>query len=561
MTKSVDQVSINDAGMKELLEVEILSYRNNDNMRQSPVWIWFSKLSETSAFCLICNNAIAISYQGTSNLINHMRHHHGSDRKYDAFAILQELMELRKLRRQSKKLSSVKKKCKSERMEMAQRKEKKHSADQLSNNYGSVSELLEARISSYRKDDNMNNSPVWVWFRKSCGRYASCLICNKVIATSQGSTTGLIKHVTSEHGSGSDYDAGVFLEELMELRKLRKQRRNFAEVKRIEMTQRTKSADQSSINDAAVRELVEVGISSYRRDDTMSNSPVWIWFSRLSEKFASCLICNTAVTISYGSTSSLIKHIKYYHGTGCKYDACVILQELMELRKLRKQGKKNAGVIASRKRHWESRSHETNGSKNIQNSQKSQKQKEFPIQPNWENEEGFISDDETTPSSTPPLVNDSMSGIQPPSNSDNVSSIHLSKMNDNSYQRQAYSASNLSLTHLPLPSPALSPPNSIQINVGGVLFTTSLKTFQRFPESRLAWMIEDAMNRNEQSIFIDRSGRLFEHILNFCRTSQLLLPKDFKELKALQAEAVHYNVIPMISAIKAEFGKLGTSLH
>ena len=125
----------------------------------------------------------------------------------------------------------------------------------------------------------------------------------------------------------------------------------------------------------------------------------------------------------------------------------------------------------------------------------------------------------------------------------------------------------LTIHHPPTPLRAPSPPpprlpsNTIQIDVGGVLFKSSLKTFQKFPESRLLWMTEEALNYGKQAIFIDRNGRLFEHILNFCRTSQLLLPDDFKELKALQAEAVHYNIVPMISAIKDEFEKRGMNLH
>eukprot|EP00058_Branchiostoma_floridae_P022597 XP_002608087.1 hypothetical protein BRAFLDRAFT_91435 [Branchiostoma floridae] len=50
--------------------------------------------------------------------------------------------------------------------------------------------------------------------------------------------------------------------------------------------------------------------------------------------------------------------------------------------------------------------------------------------------------------------------------------------------------------------------------------------------------------------FIDRNGRLFEHVLNFLRTTQLVLPEDFKELHLLEMEADFYQIQPLIEALK-----------
>ena len=54
---------------------------------------------------------------------------------------------------------------------------------------------------------------------------------------------------------------------------------------------------------------------------------------------------------------------------------------------------------------------------------------------------------------------------------------------------------------------------------------------------------------SEGNFFFDRDGIVFRHILNFLRTSELILPKDFKELDLLEREAKFYGIEPLVEAI------------
>jgi len=49
--------------------------------------------------------------------------------------------------------------------------------------------------------------------------------------------------------------------------------------------------------------------------------------------------------------------------------------------------------------------------------------------------------------------------------------------------------------------------------------------------------------------FVDGDGKLFRHILNFCRTKQLTLPDNFDELDLLHQEATFFEIAPMVSAM------------
>merc|ERR1719369_2306908 len=94
----------------------------------------------------------------------------------------------------------------------------------------------------------------------------------------------------------------------------------------------------------------------------------------------------------------------------------------------------------------------------------------------------------------------------------------------------------------------------IRINVGGTVYTTSLGTVLKFPESHLGQMFNGTktviFDEGEKHYFIDRDGQHFRYILNFCRYGRLLLPDDFKELDLLHEEAVFYEIEPLITAIE-----------
>ncbi|MEE6472268.1 hypothetical protein FKM82_009561 [Ascaphus truei] len=85
----------------------------------------------------------------------------------------------------------------------------------------------------------------------------------------------------------------------------------------------------------------------------------------------------------------------------------------------------------------------------------------------------------------------------------------------------------------------------VTLNVGGMKFSTFPSTLLRFPESRLAHML-DGSDREFRvvngQIFVDRDGTLFSYILDYLRTSQLYLPSDFSDYERLQREAEFYQV-------------------
>ncbi|KAL1251608.1 hypothetical protein QQF64_019404 [Cirrhinus molitorella] len=94
--------------------------------------------------------------------------------------------------------------------------------------------------------------------------------------------------------------------------------------------------------------------------------------------------------------------------------------------------------------------------------------------------------------------------------------------------------------------------DTVTLNVGGQLYTTSLSTLQRYPDSMLGAMFRGDFptTRDAQgNYFIDRDGPLFRYILNFLRTSKLTLPCDFKETELLRKEADFYQIEPLIQCL------------
>ncbi|KAM3617593.1 uncharacterized protein V6R79_008585 [Siganus canaliculatus] len=104
------------------------------------------------------------------------------------------------------------------------------------------------------------------------------------------------------------------------------------------------------------------------------------------------------------------------------------------------------------------------------------------------------------------------------------------------------------ITHC-LAEPMTTP---VTLNVGGHLYTTSLSTLQRYPDSMLGAMFRGDFPTTRDSqgnYFIDRDGTLFRYILNFLRTSELTLPVDFTETDLLRKEADFYQIEPLIQCL------------
>lgn len=96
-------------------------------------------------------------------------------------------------------------------------------------------------------------------------------------------------------------------------------------------------------------------------------------------------------------------------------------------------------------------------------------------------------------------------------------------------------------------------PSIVDLNVGGCLYTTSLDSLTRYPNSMLGimfsgrrWIAKDSSGR----FFIDRDGPLFRYVLNFLRSSKLNLPDNFQEFDQLMEEADFYQISRLIESLE-----------
>uniref|UniRef100_A0A8C6S869 BTB domain-containing protein n=1 Tax=Neogobius melanostomus TaxID=47308 RepID=A0A8C6S869_9GOBI len=89
----------------------------------------------------------------------------------------------------------------------------------------------------------------------------------------------------------------------------------------------------------------------------------------------------------------------------------------------------------------------------------------------------------------------------------------------------------------------------VHIDVGGHMYTSSLATLTKYPDSRIGRLFDGTepivLDSLKQHYFIDRDGPMFRYILNFLRTSRLLLPEDFKEFSLLYEEARFFELAPL----------------
>ncbi|XP_072018419.1 BTB/POZ domain-containing protein KCTD21-like [Amphiura filiformis] len=92
----------------------------------------------------------------------------------------------------------------------------------------------------------------------------------------------------------------------------------------------------------------------------------------------------------------------------------------------------------------------------------------------------------------------------------------------------------------------------ITLNVGGHIYTTTKTTLTSYPDSMLECMFSGKLPSavdKQGNYFIDRDGTVFRHVLNFLRTSRLVLPMNFTEYELLGAEADFYQIPDLIDAL------------
>ncbi|KAM7410696.1 hypothetical protein PAMA_001909 [Pampus argenteus] len=133
--------------------------------------------------------------------------------------------------------------------------------------------------------------------------------------------------------------------------------------------------------------------------------------------------------------------------------------------------------------------------------------------------------------------------------------------------QQQVSPSPVQLSSAGIPSPAqLTKTNApVHIDVGGHMYTSSLATLTKYPESRIGHLFDGTepivLDSLKQHYFIDRDGPMFRYILNFLRTSKLLIPDDFKEYSLLYEEASFFQLAPLQAELERwrterEFGRV-----
>lgn len=93
---------------------------------------------------------------------------------------------------------------------------------------------------------------------------------------------------------------------------------------------------------------------------------------------------------------------------------------------------------------------------------------------------------------------------------------------------------------------ALHPRQVIKLNIGGVFYDTTADTLSNFPHSVLAHLtsgrVFDTAQLVDGRIFIDRNGKLFKYILDYCRELELPSLELKVPLKDLWKEARYYGL-------------------
>ncbi|CAK1554849.1 unnamed protein product [Leptosia nina] len=114
----------------------------------------------------------------------------------------------------------------------------------------------------------------------------------------------------------------------------------------------------------------------------------------------------------------------------------------------------------------------------------------------------------------------------------------------NACEKQSYkSEARFCMPRVAEPSHMTAP---VHIDVGGVIYTTSMETLTVFPDSRLGRMFSGniplVLDSLKQHYFIDRDGDMFRHILNYLRNRRLILPNNFADYDLLVTEAEYFQL-------------------
>lgn len=97
-------------------------------------------------------------------------------------------------------------------------------------------------------------------------------------------------------------------------------------------------------------------------------------------------------------------------------------------------------------------------------------------------------------------------------------------------------------------------PAVVDLNVGGVSYTTTLATLTSQPDSKLTEMFTPGGSTFPPQLdsrgryFLDRDGVLFRYVLDYLRDGTLVLPESFRERERLKREAQSLNLPALAEA-------------
>lgn len=93
----------------------------------------------------------------------------------------------------------------------------------------------------------------------------------------------------------------------------------------------------------------------------------------------------------------------------------------------------------------------------------------------------------------------------------------------------------------------------VDLNVGGVSYTTTLETLTKESNSHLCVLFTDEhfllQKDSTGKYFLDRDGNLFRYILDYLRDQRVILPDGSKERERLKQEANYYGLPNLERAI------------